>query len=533
MHAHQEQPLLYRITAAWGNHEGSMLLWLCNLQLFNLLHTYYSKSPWRYKLMVSTINHILIALFVLFVLYSSNPFLRIFPAPIIGKGLNPILQDIGLAMHPPMLYCGYVGLYIAYSTALAAMLTNLNFRTWANDLQPWLLLAWSCLTAGITLGSWWAYRELGWGGYWYWDPVENASLIPWIMATALLHSLLMVERVPHASLLLAIFSFGCSLIGTFIVRSGLITSVHSFAVDPERGIFILVIIALIMLSGLLIFAVRSVNYSTFNEALQKKHQWFFDVGLTLMAITACVVLLATLLPLLYELYYGQQISISANFYNTILLPIVSATLFCTTMVTHHYLSWRLVGIAILLHLPFLSWQLVPMAASATLLITSCWPRISKKFHSTIAHTAIAILMLAICYNAEYKQELIMHIKSSKDVVQLQDINLRLENLVTNKTDNYQTTIASFALSKGGKYLGTLQSEQRYYANEEQITSEAGIYHSLWYDIYLVISMQKNEMVLRVYYRPLMAFIWLAGGLLTIAGLLRFVDCMPLRRKPEI
>src|SRR5579884_1643224 len=316
--SHSAMPLIYKFTSTWGNHEGSMLLWVLILSLFGALVAVFAANiPDTLKATVLAVQAWIAATFYLFILTTSNPFLRLDPAPFEGRDLNPILQDLGLAIHPPLLYLGYVGFSISFSFAVAALIEGRIDAAWARRVRPWLLVAWMCLTAGISMGSYWAYYELGWGGWWFWDPVENASLMPWLAATALLHSVTVLATrgaLRAWTVMLAVVAFSMSMIGTFLVRSGILTSVHAFAIDPRRGIFILVLLALYIGGALVLFALRAGTVREGAPFAAVSREGMLVINNLLLSAILAIVLTGTLYPLAVELLTGEKLSVGAPYF---------------------------------------------------------------------------------------------------------------------------------------------------------------------------------------------------------------------------
>jgi cytochrome c-type biogenesis protein CcmF len=529
--SHQIKPLIYKISAAWGNHEGSMLLWVLNLEFINFLFAFFSRSDHKLKQHTIGIQSLLAAVFLLFVIFFSNPFERLFPPPITGKGLNPILQDIGLALHPPMLYLGYVGFSIAYSIAISGLITGKFDSAWAIVARPWVMFSWAFLTLGIGLGSWWAYRELGWGGYWYWDPVENSSLMPWLSATALIHCLYLNAATGGGfrflCILLSILTFGLSLIGTFLVRSGLITSVHSFAVDPTRGYVILVMLSAIIGFGLLLFAFFGGRYYRIPRFKPFSRQSFMLFSIITLLFFIFCVLSATLFPLLYEMLYHNAIAIDTGFYAKILKPITLVLLTCLLIATNtnwtnrfrlHRVYYALITATFLgsiyLTKCLLSALIVALAFAIIIdsLIKICKSR-GISF-SNICHLGITIITLAIALNTALSQERIMSAKLN-EIIDFAGFKVILKDLNVYEKENYITRIALFDLYTQEQYLGRLPAETRFYPIEKQQTTEAAIYHDYFYDLYISVSDIDSfkNITVRIYYRPMVGFIWF--GCLTI------------------
>ena len=340
-HSHSLKPLLYKISGVWGNHEGSLLLWVLILSLFSLMVALRRSIEPRRQGRVLAVQGMIAVAFLLFVLLTSNPFLRLEAPPLDGNGLNPLLQDPGLAFHPPMLYIGYVGLSVAFSFAVAALLEGKADKDWANEARPFILAAWAALTLGIALGSWWAYYELGWGGWWFWDPVENASLMPWLIATALIHSVVVVENRDSFktwTVLLAILGFALSLLGTFIVRSGLLTSVHSFASDPARGMVILAILAVSIGGPLTLFALRGDKLASRDDGAMISRESALIANNLLLVVATATVLIGTLYPLGLEAWNGARISVGPPFYNATFSPLMG--LMVLMMAGGPLLAWQ-------------------------------------------------------------------------------------------------------------------------------------------------------------------------------------------------
>src|SRR5688572_23806871 len=342
MHSHSDQPLIYKVAGTWGNHEGSLLLWVLILNIFGgLVALFGGNLPPRLKARTLAVQAMISAGFLLFMLLTSNPFARLNPAPLEGQELNPLLQDPGLAMHPPMLYLGYVGFSIVFSFAVAALIDGKVDAAWARWVRPWTLLSWTCLTGGIALGSWWAYYELGWGGWWFWDPVENASFMPWLVGTALLHSALVVEKrgaLKAWTILLSILTFAFSLLGTFLVRSGIITSVHAFADDPTRGVFILMLLAIAIGVPLTLFAIRAPTLRSGGLFAPISREGALVMNNLLLATMTATVLLGTLYPLILELFGGGTVSVGAPFYAATFVPLALPLVFL--MAVGPFMGWK-------------------------------------------------------------------------------------------------------------------------------------------------------------------------------------------------
>lgn len=536
--SHTSKPIIYKISAAWGNHEGSMLMWIVCVSFFNFLYAILAKHN-RHTAITVSVQSIVNFMFIAFVIFLSNPFTRIFPAPMNGLGFNPILQDIGLAMHPPTLYLGYVGFSICYSSALAALITRIDPREWALSVKPYLMLSWSFLTAGIGLGSWWAYRELGWGGYWFWDPVENASLIPWLCGAALIHSLMMVIKdkgMMHWSLILSIMTFSLCVVGTFLVRSGLITSVHSFATDPSRGVAILSIIFILSTLGFVVYGLNAASLKT-----KTSEQGFFcatsfiSLNNLLLIFFASVVVVGTVYPMMLELFTSEKISVGAPYYNAIVAPtalfmVILCSLYPLIINKKHTHIWvpqvfgavLLTSIIIYLVPSLSNWfYYIIIFCSAYLLIDSA--RMFKNITMSLCHMGFALLVLAVSINSISHAELEKTIQVGEKV-QFGKHSIELKAIEYFKGSNYFSRQAAFEVYDGKKLLSILHPEVRLYPIEQQQTAESDIYHSIFYDLYITIGQtNKNEDIgARIYYRPAISFIWLSCLLIFSGSLISII-----------
>ncbi len=556
--SHTTKPLVYRISGAWGNHEGSMLMWVLVLAFFNMLFAVFAPGK-ADKRVTLNFQGLIIALFALYTIALSNPFVRIFPTPINGLGLNPILQDIGLALHPPILYLGYVGFSIAYSSSMAALICGINPKIWAKIIFPFIMLSWSALTLGITLGSWWAYRELGWGGYWFWDPVENASLIPWLSATALLHTLLVVIKsgqLKSWAIMLSILTFSLSCVGTFLVRSGSITSVHSFAVDPARGIAILIILAILVAIGLGTYLLKNRNDSS-NSLTFPSKPFMIAMNNILFIFFTVVVITGTFYPLVLEIILSEKISVGAPYYNSILAPTI-ATLLALCIVAPkfsyngtRYQLRKAIGInlaaslvitsVIIYHLPEFKviTALIIMFAIYLILETSksmAFIFITKTYSSSsmvMAHFGFGVLALAISINSLSQMETEKIVKLNESL-KLGYYTITLKKIDYYRGPNYLSRVATFEAVHGTKFLGMINPETHLYPVENQQTAEAGILHTVLYDLYISIgeTNENKDIVTRVYVRPMISFIWFGGFLIFASGIIamlrRFITIFRLK-----
>ncbi len=546
--SHTSKPMIYKISGAWGNHEGSMMLWLSAITFFSVLFSCFAKGDEKIISYTLGVQGVLTAIFTAFVLFTSNPFIRLFPAPTDGLGLNPILQDIGLAMHPPMLYLGYVGFSVAFSAAIAALIIGKVDQYWAKLIRPWVLLSWSFLTVGVGLGSWWAYRELGWGGYWFWDPVENASLMPWLAATALIHSAIVTDKTQQLkilSLLLAIITFSLSLVGTFIVRSGMITSVHSFAQDPRRGVFILGILALIIGSSLLLYIFRAHKISYAEKRFYFLSRTVFVLlNNFLLLIAAIIVLVGTLYPLILELITGEKISVGAPYFNALIAPIAiigamlcaigsdihwersaikeliknhRTTFGCSFIVT--FLIFLYFGIfSVLSFTGVLSGFWIGMHLTRVLCYRK--PNFKSGFYPMyLAHMGFACLVVAVSLNSVLVNEMEKPM-SFKEQISFEGFKIKFNGIDYEKAQNYVSRVGIFEVILPNHKQIYLYPETRLFVVEQQQTTEAAIYHHLFYDLYITIGEidDKERIMVRIFYRPMIGWIWFSCILIFFGGI---------------
>jgi len=565
--SHTNKPMIYKISGVWGNHEGSMLLWVTILTLFGASVAVFGKNlPDSLRATVLSIQGLLSASFIAFILFASNPFLRLDPAPLEGQGLNPILQDPGLAFHPPFLYIGYVGFSIVFSFAVAALIEGKVDPAWARWVRTWTLAAWCSLTIGIALGSWWAYYELGWGGWWFWDPVENASLIPWLIGTALLHSAIVVEKrdaLKSWTILLAILTFSMSLLGTFLVRSGILTSVHTFATDPERGVFILILLILISGSALILYAFRASSIRTggFFSPISREAALIFNN--LLLTTGAAVVLLGTLYPLFLDALYGAKVSVGPPFYNATFLPIMAPVL--VACVIGSMLSWKrgdlagvfgrlkaaiivtLVVVFIITLLNGSSDFLVALALGvAAWIIIGTLVQVSERLNllniplyksvyraknlprafwgMVVAHSALGILVIGITISSAWRVEQIQLMKSG-DKISAGGYTLTFSGTIPISGPNYTGIQGKFKVERNGEEVTVLKPEKRSYPAEKNQTTEAGILSTISGDLYTVLGeMSDNEeWSTRIYFNPMVNWIWIGAFLMAFGGLISLTD----------
>ena len=558
--SHSAMPLIYKFTSTWGNHEGSMLLWVLILSLFGALVAVFATNiPHTLKAIVLAVQAWIAATFYLFILVTSNPFLRLTPAPFEGRDLNPILQDLGLAIHPPLLYLGYVGFSISFSFAVAALIEGRIDAAWARRVRPWLLAAWMCLTAGIAMGSYWAYYELGWGGWWAWDPVENASLMPWLVGTALLHSAVVMEKreaLKVWTILLSLLTFSLSLIGTFLVRSGVLTSVHAFASDPLRGIFILGILVLFIGGSLLLFAWRAplLRQGGLFAPVSREGALVFN---NLFLTTACAtVFVGTLYPLALEALTGGKISVGAPFFNTTFGPLFACLLIVVPF--GPLLTWKrgdLIGVAQRLSGAFLV-AMIGLAASFVLegkpllapfgvglalfviagtvtdmgerigLLRTPLPTVLRRaaglprsaWGTALAHLGLGITLLGIVGETQWGAERIVAVKPG-DKVSVHNYDVTFDRTFNRTGPNYKELAAAFTVRRHGEIVGVMQPSKRNFASRQMTTTESALMARGVSQLYLSLGEVNSDgsVAIRLYYKPLVLLIWLGCVVMVLGG----------------
>ncbi len=565
--SHTDKPMLYKVSGVWGNHEGSMLLWVFILSLFGCAVQLFGRNlPSGLKNRTLAVQALISVGFLLFILLTSNPFERVLNPPMNGQSLNPLLQDPGLAFHPPFLYLGYVGFSIAYSFAIAALLEGRVDASWARWVRPWTLAAWIFLTIGIALGSWWAYYELGWGGWWFWDPVENASFMPWLAGTALLHSAIVVEKrdaLKSWTIFLAIIAFGLSLLGTFLVRSGVLTSVHAFATDPSRGIFILILLCLAIGGSFVLYAVRGpvlVGGGLFKPVSREGSLLFNNWILTTATF---VVLLGTLYPLFIDVLDAGKVSVGAPFYNRVFIPIMTPLVIL--MALGPFMSWKrtdALGILSRLYIVYgatlaaviltfvlkgeggwggmLGMGLAVWLGTGTLVdlaeriklgktgLGDSLKRLKRQpratWGMTIAHFGLAIVIAGMTGAGNWKVEKIQ-VMNFGDTVEVGGYTYRFDSVKDVRGPNYDALEGTFTIFKEDKLVTTLHAEKRNYDTGGMPTTEAAIYTTWKGDIYAVVG-DKSEnggYVTRLYWNPLVVWMWCGAGLLMLGGLVSLSD----------
>jgi len=547
--SHTLKPLIYKITGVWGNHEGSMLLWVLVLGIYSALMTLAERGGARLTSAALGVQGLLASAFVLFILFTSDPFRRIDPMPVEGAGLNPLLQDPGLAMHPPMLYLGYVGLSATFAYAAAALITGDAERSWARAARPYMLVAWIALTLGITLGSWWAYYVLGWGGFWFWDPVENAALMPWLVATALLHSALATERTGAFrtwSLLLAIAAFSLSLIGTFLVRSGVLSSVHAFANDPERGLVILVMLAIATGGALLLFAWRAPKLEGGAEFDTVSRETALLLNNLLLCFAVTVVFFGTLYPLALQSLTGERISVGAPYFAMLFAPAFVALLALVPFGPR--LSWRkddlrqamralapagaaalVVGLIVLAFATPRSLAAAGSFALAFWVLGASAVDINKRLKthtvsanglaSALAHAGLGISLIGIAATTVWRGEAIDVIGPGQSL-NVAGYELRLDRVEPVDGPNYQAMRAIIDVRRDGRDLGTITPEKRSYPVEGEAISDTAIRTTGFSDLYVALGDDRGNgrWSVRAFFNPLAPFIWFGGALMALGGL---------------
>lgn len=551
-HSHSAKPLIYKISGVWGNHEGSILLWTLMIGIYTAFFAISRQAlPDKLRALTLACQGALSTGFIAFILFTSNPFERLSPAPLDGSGLNPLLQDPGLAIHPPMLYLGYVGFSIAFSMAVAALILGKVDKDWAKWLRPWTLTAWSFLTLGITLGSIWAYYELGWGGWWMWDPVENVSFMPWLLGTALIHSIMVLERrtgLAHWTVLLAISTFSMSLIGTFVVRSGILVSVHAFAVDPARGVFILLLLLAATGGALSLYAVRAKTLFAPAEFERISKDGGLVLNNILLVTASFTVFLGTFYPLFIDAVQRKQISVGAPYFEATFAPIM--TVLIIFMGAAPLLKWRraklselktlrpsLIVIILGLTLAIIMFKSMALgiiglglaaylaAASITALGRRVqWkPALIRKQPASflgffIAHMGVAILTAGAVSMSSWSQEKIGRIKPNETLTN-SGYEFTLSEPISGLRDNYEYLGAQVKVTRAGKAVKTLYTEQRFYPVRNMVTTEAGFHFTLGTTVFAAIGEGNNKdgYILRANYQPLVTWIWLGALLMSLAG----------------
>ena len=544
-HSHTTKPLFYKISGTWGNHEGSLLLWLLVLTLFIFLFILSSKNqPKKYRILTLLFQQIIIIGFFIFLIKTSNPFNYIYPIPVEGLGLNPILQDPALAIHPPILYLGYVGSSIIFSSSLAATSLNYVSKEWAKDIKKWVLLSWVFLTLGIMLGSIWAYYELGWGGFWFWDPVENVSLMPWLALTTLLHCIMVLEKkfiLSSWAIILSIVTFTLSMSGTFLVRSGVLNSVHTFANDPSRGLFILVFLfTLIFLSIIIFFFFHKVETKNMNNFFWLSKESSILVNNWFMMYFLSVVLIGTIYPIFLDVVTSQKISVGPPFYHKLIVPLLIP--FLLAMAVGPNLKWiksdiknkKTLIILFILSLilsAFIIQSLDVKFLVNTILVGSAFylffisikDFLSKNFKNnsqTLAHFGFSLLILSVLFNNFFTKEIIVNLKVGESYIS-ENLNINFENINQKDEKNFKSITGKFELKYQNGKTEFLEPELRIYNQPNIVTSEADIKTNLFRDKFMTINYVKNQDFFNVRYqeKPFMIWIWLSVVLIGFSGVI--------------
>ena len=564
--SHSDKPWLYKLTGVWGNHEGSMVLWVFILSLYGAAVAWFADAlPPRLAARVLAVQGMIASGFLLFILFTSNPFLRLSPAPPDGNGLNPILQDPGLAFHPPFLYLGYVGFSVAFAFAVAALIEGRVDAAWARWVRPWTLASWCTLTVGITMGSWWAYYTLGWGGWWFWDPVENASLMPWLAGTALLHSAIVVERrdaLKSWAILLAILTFSLSLVGTFLVRSGVLTSVHAFALDPKRGVFILALLFVAIGGSLALYAWRAPRLEPGGVFAPVSREGALLLNNLILASCAATVFIGTLYPLFLDAVGGPKLSVGYPFFDRTFAPLMVPLLIAVAV--GPMLAWKrgdLLGalqrlwaafavaivvmlivfyvtsggpVLAVLGLGLASWvgmgALVEYAERVQLLRApwhESWRRAKSlprsAYGMTLAHFGLAVTVAGIAASAfEVENIALMHLG---EAIPLAGYSLRFDGIGRHEGANYTADRADFILLKGDRVVAEMAPERRFFPLQQQTVSKTAIHTTLLADTYLALGDPdgKGGWAVRAYWKPLTPFIWIGGIIMALGGAVSLSD----------
>ena len=575
-HSHSAKPLIYKISGTWGNHEGSILLWVLILTLFGWLFAA-SKAKGREELQVSAlgVQALITVAFLAFTLFTSNPFERLLPAPLDGRGLNPLLQDIGLALHPPLLYFGYVGFSITFALTVAALLRGEADQAWARMVRPWAMLAWTGLTAGIALGSWWAYYELGWGGFWFWDPVENLSFMPWLTGTAFIHSLMVVEKTGALrvwTLFLGVVTFVLAILGTFVVRSGLLTSVHAFAVDPSRGIFILGILGLCVIGAFGLFAWRAPQFKPGGGFAPVSREGALVLNNLFLSTGAGVVLLGTFFPLITEAF-GQPLTVGKPYFDATFLPFMVPLILL--MAVGPFVSWKkqrgglpvrglillvelalglafVVGlllfllteprltIPVLLGLGLAGWLLgggILTFVQRAIAVKSPLKVSLGTWAVSMAHAGLGLAVFGMIAGSALVQERTLNMKPG-EIAEVGHLTFRLDGVREVDADpsqgrNYLSVFADLSLlGNAGQVRDSLSPERRFYPIRQDSTTEAAIRTTWLGDVFVAFNTQAPDggYVLTLSWRPLIPWLWMGAALMVLGGLLGMITALRRNRR---
>ena len=572
MNSNTALPVLYLFSGVWGAHEGSLLLWALVLCCWTALVARFSRNiPDATVARVLGVMGMVSIGFLLFLLFTSNPFERLFPAPVEGRDLNPLLQDVGLAIHPPMLYMGYVGFSVAFAFAIAALMQGRLDAAWARWSRPWTTVAWTFLTLGIALGSWWAYYELGWGGWWFWDPVENASFMPWLVGTALIHSLAATEKrgvFKTWTVLLAIFAFSLSLLGTFLVRSGVLTSVHAFANDPARGLFILIFLGVVVGGSLLLYAIRAPSVKSSATFEMVSRESVILINNVLLVVTASSILLGTLYPLVIDALGLGKISVGPPYFNAVFIPLMAPLAIAVGLgmllrwkrdslsELAGRVRWMILccvagGLALPLLMPFYSWgaalgltlALWTVAMTALSFVDRLgdkpfsWERLTKIpagfYGMTIAHLGIAVFVVGITLTSVYSVEKDLRMAPGESV-DMSGYLFKFHHVSQTQGPNYIAQQGLVTVSHDGNEIAKLEPQKRVYQVQKMPMTEAAIDAGLFKDLFVAIGEPLGDdgaWSLRIYYKSFIRWIWLGAVFMGVGGLCATFD-KRYRSKPK-
>ena len=560
-HSNSQLPTFFKVAATWGGHEGSILFWLFTLSLWLVAFAFFSRKNNRtFSAQTLSLLGLICLGFAIFILFYSNPFGRAFPAPAEGRDLNPMLQDIGLIFHPPLLYVGYVGFAVNFAMSISALIFNRSAQVIARAMRAWVLVSWLFLTLGIVLGAWWAYYELGWGGWWFWDPVENASLMPWLLGLALLHSLMVTERqgmFSYWTTLFSLLAFAFSVLGTFIVRSGALTSVHAFSLDSSRGYVLLLIFFLLTVGSLSLFALRTnTNESAVKFPLISKTGAILGLNIVL-AVATVSTFLGTFYPMLFQAMNWGSISVGAPYFNSIFLPLLTLVLFA--MAATLCLSWfksdkkrffkrllLLIPAAVIAYgmiwnalqnddaLRFHVFAYVLLTLAIWVLFVTLWQNWAKVrlsyFGMILAHCGVAIATMGAVMSSYFGSELGVRLAPQQSQ-QLGQFEFHYDRFSNEIGPNFTAEVAFFNVSKQGKPYAEIVPERRYYDVRTMTMSEVGLDAGLWGDLYIVMgdNLGKGEFTFRLHYKPLIRWLWLGGILMALGALCSAIN---LKRKRD-
>ena len=560
-HSNSQLPTFFKVAATWGGHEGSILFWLFTLSLWLVAFAFFSRKNDRtFSAQTLSLLGLICLGFAIFILFYSNPFGRAFPAPVEGRDLNPMLQDIGLIFHPPLLYVGYVGFAVNFAMSISALIFNRSAQAISCAMRAWVLVSWLFLTLGIVLGAWWAYYELGWGGWWFWDPVENASLMPWLLGLALLHSLMVTEKqgmFSYWTILFSLLAFAFSVLGTFIVRSGALTSVHAFALDSSRGYVLLLIFFLLTVGSLSLFALRTnTNESTVKFPLISKTGAILGLNIVLTVATVST-FLGTFYPMLFQAMNWGSISVGAPYFNSIFLPLLTLVLFAMAgtlclnwfqsdkkrffkrllllipaAVITYGMIWNALQNDSALRFHFFAYILLTLAI--WVLFVTLWQNWAKVglayFGMILAHCGVAIATMGAVMSSYFGSELGVRLAPQQSQ-QLGQFEFHYDRFSNEIGPNFTAEVAFFSVSKQGKPYAEIVPERRYYDVRTMTMSEVGLDASFWGDLYIVMgdNLGKGEFTFRLHYKPIIRWLWLGGILMALGALCSVIN---LKRKRD-